>query len=115
MALVTISGASDDVIDISGDVEDEGEFYHDDGEQGRLSFSDGTTLQIIFTREGVWRIAEGATGTATLRVIRAAAGNPDGDGPARTDVAHLNGDIDWIEVASDGGRSRRRVAVGARS
>lgn len=105
MATIKINGASDDVIEVDGAVQDEFYCYTDDGQQGRLSFSDGTTLHVHYEPDGVWRITEDQIGTASVVNIEVAQAG------YRSDVATITGDIAWIRVASDGGRGPRRVEV----
>lgn len=82
MAKVTITGASDDLIEVDGDMEEE--FYaltdRNDGEDGGvLAFSDGTVLNVAYTGQG-----EG---------IEQAAVDDD---VCYSDTARLEGDVRWV-------------------
>lgn len=60
-----ITGASDDLIEISGDYCDEIGWYHDD-EMGYLSISDGTLLSVVYDDDGIWRFFTVSRGSAKL-------------------------------------------------
>lgn len=92
--MITIYGASDDLIEIDGPIAEE--FGYDghgerDGEDrgDLLGFSDGTLLRIYRDREGVWRITR-------LRTGRAAYTIEQGDEDNGTDKATLDGDVAWV-------------------
>jgi hypothetical protein len=90
---LTISGASDDIISIDGDLTEE--FYYDADRRGDkngdiLAFSDGTVLRIAFDPDGTgnWRITPVARGSANLTVAQTAEEDD-------TDRADLDGSITW--------------------
>lgn len=85
---VTLSGHSDDLVELDGVLSEEWTSY---GEQAVVVFSDGTVLEIEFGPDGVWRITSLATGTAELAIQEA----PTDDEDNYTDVATLTGDIRW--------------------
>lgn len=85
MATVTIYGASDDLIEVDGDISDEC-----DG--GLLVFSDGTVLNVAYTEEGVWRITPIAKGSARMEKVEAVSGD-DGN---YSDRVTLTGDLKWV-------------------
>lgn len=98
----TITGASDDLIEIDGDLSEE--FGYDGTPDDRgdlLGFSDGTLLRIHRDGEGVWRITRLKPGTALFALEQA-----DHDG--RTDMATLDGDIAWVVHGSSFTSKRRR-------
>ena len=83
---VTIYGASDDLVEVEGDLAEE--FSCNDG--GFLSFSDGTILFIEYRSDsGEWKISQMAVGAAEFsnRV-------PTGD--EYSDHATLTGDFRWM-------------------
>lgn len=93
MARVTVTGASDDLIEIGGDLHEEfnwsGAADADDDEQRLLAFSDGTVLRIVYDKDGIWRLSRMATGTAEFT-------KQEGDVEADTfDVVTLVGDVRW--------------------
>ena len=89
---ITVYGASDDLIEIDGDIREE--FNHLGTEPALLAFSDGTVLSIAFDPDGSgnWRItprAVGADGTVAIEQV------PDAD-----DRATLDGDVRWVVYGS---------------
>lgn len=91
---VTVYGASDDLIEIEGDIR--AEFDIDRG--GKLfAFSDGTIIQIEWTSFGVWRITPLTKGTGELTIVTA----PIDDDDNRTDRATLDADIRWVMRGSE--------------
>lgn len=94
---VTITGASDDLIEIDGDIREEFTAPTVDGKDGGyLAFGDGTVLQILFLG-GVWRILLLHAGTATLTLTQA----PADDDANYSDVATLTGDVPWVVLGID--------------
>lgn len=68
MSTVTVFGASDDLIEIRGDLgEEEFGCYGDEG--GHLAFSDGTLLSVEYN--GFWRFHVLHRGTATVTKVEA--------------------------------------------
>jgi hypothetical protein len=89
---VTVSGASDDLIDIEGDVV-EGFPCTNAAIDGRyLAFSNGTVLRIELSESGVWRIQPVKFGTDRVTVTQA----PEGDEDRQSDVAEIEGRIEWV-------------------
>jgi len=87
--VIQIYGASDDLIEIGGDIQEEFLYSHRDvGDL--LGVSDGTLLRIRFDEEGVWRITRLRSGTADFTLEQ---GTEDGDG---TDRATLDGEVAWV-------------------
>lgn len=84
---VEVTGASDDLIELSGDIRDEFGAYDSDGDY--LAFSDGTVLRIVYGEHGIWRVSRVCAGSADYE-------HTPGDVRADTfDVAVLTGDIGW--------------------
>ena len=91
---ITVYGASDDLIEVEGDISEEFPYKGDDEQEDRgdlLAFSDGTILRITFTASGVWRIAPVVLGTAHLNIEQA----PENDEDNYTDRAVLIG-VEWV-------------------
>lgn len=91
-----IYGASDDLIEIEGDLT--GEFTPPETvEVTAIGISDGTLLTIEYTRSGTWDIVLVKQGRSVV-VIHKNAG-PDSD--EYSDVAELSGDekIVWVALA----------------
>lgn len=87
---VRVYGASDDLIEVEGDVNEEFNGYGgDDGFV--LGFSTGVLLRIVYDRDGTWRISpisdiEGA------QIVQA----PGMDEDNYSDVATVTGDVSWV-------------------
>lgn len=93
MAKIQISGYSDDLIEIEGDIQDELTATTDSDDQGDLlAFSDGTVLRVIYNDNGIWRITPVCKGTATLTKDE----NPEDDDDRYSDIVTLEGDITWL-------------------
>jgi hypothetical protein len=96
---VTITGASDDLIEIDGDIREE--FTAPTVDEiigGVLAFSDGTVLSITLTDE-MWRIHTECRGphSGDLTITQAVAGDPDN----YTDQAVIKGPIRWVVLGTD--------------
>ena len=90
MKTVTIYGASDDLIEIEGDIREE--ISPEGDEPTKLAFSDGTVLSILYDSDGCWRVHRVMQGTATLNKTEA-------EGPDTknySDRVTLIGDIKWV-------------------
>jgi hypothetical protein len=63
---VIVYGASDDLIEIDGDLNDEVAYTGDEDEGILVAFSDGTVLRITYgaNDEGFWRISRIVAGSA---------------------------------------------------
>lgn len=89
MGKVTLSGASDDLIEVGGDIREEFNYLAGDEEVGSfVAFSDGTVLKIRFDQEGIWRVTPVVRGSAELKVDQATEDE-------YTDEATLDGDVRW--------------------
>lgn len=101
---VHIYGASDDLVEIDGDIVEEFAWYPDDSDEKRLlAFSDGTVLRIWYDDEGMWRIQQIAKGTAKYE--HKAATDPDDD---YSDHVNLTGKIDWVVFGEEWARKRAK-------
>ncbi len=89
---IMISGASDDLIEIDGAIQDEFPIRGPVAE-ALVGVSDGTLLRVAFGLAGVWRITPVVRGRAELTIEQC----PEFDEAFRTDVATLSGErIDWV-------------------
>jgi len=101
MATVTLYGASDDLIEIEGDIEEE--FYYTDGNH-YVAFSNGTVVKIIFDDDGIWRITPYLGDTDSVHIVQT-DGRDDGTFGGYTDIATITGDITWVVVGERVGRA----------
>lgn len=97
MKTVTVYGASDDLIELEGDIRDEiSPNNNEEDNPTKLAFSDGTVLSVVYDKDGCWRVNRVAEGTAKMKKVEAEG--PDTDN--YTDRVTLTGDISWV-VAGD--------------
>ncbi|WP_326564540.1 hypothetical protein [Micromonospora peucetia] len=90
--MITIYGASDDLIEIDGDISEEFTLHNDAPEVGDLlAISDGTILRIAFTPHGIWRIMPLVRGPGLLTIEQAA----EGEESNYSDRATLSGAV-WV-------------------
>jgi len=80
---IRIYGASDDLIEIEGDIRDEFSYWEDN--ENYLAFSDGTVLHIEYCDDGIWRIRRMAAGGFIFANKEAV----DADGDQYSDVVTL--------------------------
>lgn len=88
--MLVITGASDDLIEVDGDLVEEFTYQNeDDGDL--IAFSDGTLLRVKFSPDGTgnWRITPVHRGAAKLAIEQT-------DGEDSTDRATLDGDVRWV-------------------
>lgn len=96
MSEVKVYGASDDLIEIDGDISEEFSWCKDE-EPAYLGFSDGTVLRIIYDDTGLWKIMIINKGTATVEKSFEAT---DSDSDNYSDIVVLKDEkIDWVMFA----------------
>ena len=97
MSALKIYGASDDLIEIEGDIREE--FYCQSGDESLLAIADGTLLRIAYDNDGVWRITPVVLGLARVEILQA----PANDDTNYSDVATVTTSFDtlaWVAFAS---------------
>ena len=96
MARVTIYGASDDLVEIEGDINEE--WYANDEDGMSLAFGDGTILDVQYDKFGIWRVSVGHKGSATLEKQEALGdeGRREDGKPAYSEIVTLEGDLLWV-------------------
>lgn len=87
--MIEITGASDDLIEVDGDIREEFTYQDKDEKGDLLAFSDGTVLRVVFAQFGTWRITPVVRGSAVLCIEQ----EIEDEG---TDKATLNGDVRWV-------------------
>ena len=85
---IKICGASDDLIEMYGDIDEE--FNHNSDDPINIGFSDGTLLKMWYDDDGIWRINRIVAGAATYNHI---PGSVEDD---TSDVLELSGDMRWV-------------------
>jgi hypothetical protein len=91
---VKIEGASDDLIELEGDLSEE--FNPNNDEPSYLAFGDGTILKVIYDNDGIWRINRLTKGTAKFTKIEGIVSEDT------FDIVELEGDIKWCLFCAEG-------------
>lgn len=100
--MTKIYGASDDLIEIDGDVSEEFNAYSSDEDaEWRLALSDGTLLSVRY--DGCWRFNQLIAGSVSFTRVEADAedkpgSRPDG-GPWYSDVLTFADGITWVALS----------------
>lgn len=93
MKKVIVCGASDDLIEIEGDIREEFNCYDEEHPQ-YLGFSEGTVLSIFYSSKGIWEIRRVAIGDAKYSKKEAVDNSIDDE---YSDKATLESDnIRWV-------------------
>ena len=87
---ITVYGASDDLIEIEGDIREEFNIQNEE-EGDLLAFSNGVVLRVTYSSGGVWRILPVA-GASQVTIKHA----PENDDLNYTDYATLNEPALWV-------------------
>jgi hypothetical protein len=95
---ITITGASDDLVEIGGGIQEEFSYYARDDDPALIATSDGTLLRINYDRDGIWRIVPLIYGTAKYSKADGCAADDTHD------VVTLEGDIKWVVKGSEWAR-----------
>lgn len=95
MATVTIYGASDDLIEIEGDLSEEFSAYN--AKNTKLAFGDGTVLAVTYSDVGTWRIRRDVQGSASYEHDE----DPGNDENRYSDRVTLTGDLKWVVLSDD--------------
>ena len=99
--MVKVYGASDDLIEIEGDIRAEFGASINEGETNLLAFSDGTLLRLTYDYDGIWRITIVELGTSTVVQTHGSVKDDTND------VVTIKGDVRWV-VCADGEKMARR-------
>jgi hypothetical protein len=82
MHKLTITGASDDLVEIDGDISEEFNWTaagDDDTEQRFLAVSDGTLLRVRYDEDGIWRLTTVVQGSSAAEKIEGVAADDTND------------------------------------
>lgn len=101
MSRIVVYGASDDLLEIDGDIREEFGCY--DIEQGVLACGDGTLLSVRY--DGCWRITPIARGSADIQ--HTPSGLADSDN--YSDRVEMVGDIAWVVFSRNGDYAPKRA------
>lgn len=91
--MTKITGASDDLIEIEGELSEEFNAY--DCTDALLSVSDGTLLQVDYDDDGIWRFKIRFKGTCYSHHV---SGSVEDD---TNDEVHFNKGLKWIMFSSE--------------
>lgn len=95
---ITVYGASDDLIEVDGDISEEFPYLEHDTTPGGgdlLAFSDGTILRVAFGTDG-WRIAPVCRGSSPLTIEQHTDGE-EGTDKATLDAAWVVHGVGWAK------------------
>lgn len=102
MARVIVYGASDDLIEVEGDLYEEFGSY--DAEGDVLKFSDGTRIGVTYDQEGQWRLKllevsllTDATHIPSREEDEGHAGRDEDGCPDYSDKVILEGPLEWVK------------------
>jgi hypothetical protein len=88
---ITIYGASDDLIEVEGDIREEFNWIPDGDETRLIAVSDGTLLRVRYDDDGIWRLSRVASGSAKFQKIE---GDAEKDTPDRVTLSGVG--IKWV-------------------
>lgn len=88
-----VTGASDDLIEIGGELEEELNAY--DCLDGTMAFSDGTLLTVDYSKEGIWRFTPVYKGNLFNKILQGSV-NED-----TNDEVYFNPGLKWCVFSSD--------------
>lgn len=83
-----ITGASDDLVELDGDLDEEFNWFADDDER-YLGFSDGTILGVRYDEDALWRFSVKVKGDLYDKKIE---GNVEDD---KCDEVHFEDGLKW--------------------
>lgn len=91
----TVTGASDDLIEIDGELCEELEVY--DCNDGTLAFSDGTLLGVEYDNDGIWRFKVVFKGSCYDHKVEGCVNEDNGT----NDVVHFKEGLTWAVFGDD--------------
>ena len=100
--ITRIDGASDDLIEIDGQISDEVDAYSASDEPVKFKTSQGTKGTIMY--DGEWKITIKEEGSDFVKVIESIGDDNNHteentkDVPSYSDVLILDGDLEWVKV-----------------
>lgn len=100
---VVVYGASDDLIEVEGDVTEEFLPDKDEDSGTLLAFSNGTVIRVSYSPAGVWRISPVA-GAENVVVVQA----PEDDEDNYSDRATVTSDVTWVVAGNQFARNKGR-------
>ena len=92
---ITIYGASDDLIEVTGDIHKEFNVWLENDETILLAFSDGTLLRANYDKDGIWRFTLLFSGIAQFSKTDGSVNEDTSDVVALTGIK-----IKWVALAT---------------
>lgn len=108
--ITRIYGASDDLIEIDGQIIDEVEAYSAERKPIKFKTSLGTKGTILYN--GDWKITINEKGSDFVKVIESVGDDNDhteentNDVPSHSDVLILDGDLEWVKIKGEKFKSK---------
>jgi hypothetical protein len=103
--ITRIYGASDDLIEIDGQISDEVEAYSSEKKPIKFKTSLGTKGTILYN--GEWKITIIQEGSDFVKIIESVGDDNDhteentNNVPSHSDVLILDGDLEWVKVKGE--------------
>lgn len=100
-----VTGASDDLIELDGDIYEEFGLHNDEGGEDAgdlIAFSNGVVLRVRYSQSGVWRITP-VTGADKVSIVQA----PEDDDDNYTDRATITEPVLWAVQGITIARAKR--------
>ncbi|MFL0197795.1 hypothetical protein ACJDU8_19820 [Clostridium sp. WILCCON 0269] len=88
-----VTGASDDLIEIGGELEEEFNAY--DCNDGTMAFSDGTLLRVDYSKDGIWKFNPIYKGSLFVRVIQGSISEDTND------EAYFDSGLKWCAFSTE--------------
>lgn len=88
--MIEVYGASDDLIEVEGDIREEFNALEDD-DPTVLAFSNGVVVSVEYDRHGIWRIRPLANGSRVTITIA-----PTDNDENYSDRATINEEVSWV-------------------
>ena len=102
--MTKIYGASDDLIEIEGDISEEANHYN--AKDISIQISDGTIAKITYDKDGNWKIELEVVGKLFNRLIKCVNDEiPHTDSDCigtsdYSDVLIMNSGVEWVKIAN---------------
>jgi hypothetical protein len=91
---IEITGYSDDIVSVSGGINEEFSCMIDNDEKAVIAVSDGTLLAVKYDDNGIWRFTPITFGAAKYDKVDGIVADDTND------VVKLSGDIRWVAFGS---------------
>jgi len=93
--MTTVTGGSDDLVELEGDLCEE--FDANDCNDGRMALSDGTLMKVEYDEDGLWRFKVLYKGSLYDHKVEGCMDDDDGT----NDVVHFKAGLKWAMFSLD--------------